>query len=104
MAPEDPQAAQVEAARSSLKLAFRVMAQIGLLSLAVIMAALFGGLTFDRIFDTRPLFTVLLLVGSFPITLYIIYRVALSAVAQIPPVPARPPRVKEVHRSDDDDA
>ena len=33
----------------------------------------------DRVFSTRPLFTVILLLGSFPVSLYVIYRVALGA-------------------------
>jgi F0F1-type ATP synthase assembly protein I len=103
MPQEDRQSAQVEAARASLNLAFKVLAQVGLLSLGVIIFALFGGMFLDRLLDTRPLFTVLLLVASFPASMYIIYRVALSAVAKIPPAAGTPSRAKEVHRSDDVD-
>jgi F0F1-type ATP synthase assembly protein I len=74
---------QVEAAQQSFQLAFKVIAQVGLLSLAVIVGAVFGGVFLDRVLDTRPLFTILLLLVSFPTLLYIIYRVALSAVAQL---------------------
>ncbi len=74
---------QVEAAQESFKLAFKVIAQVGVLTLAVIVGAVLGGVLLDRMLDTRPLFTVLLLLVSFPALLYIIYRVALRAVAQI---------------------
>lgn len=75
--------AQVEAAQASFTLAFKVIAQVGVLTLAVIVGALFGGIFLDRVLSTRPLFTVLLLLVSFPALLYIIYRVALRAVADI---------------------
>lgn len=74
---------QAEAAQESFKLAFKVIAQVGVLTLAVIVGAVLGGVLLDRMLDTRPLFTVLLLLVSFPALLYIIYRVALRAVADI---------------------
>ena len=83
MPGEDRQSSQVEAARTSLQLAFKVLAQVGGLTLIVVVGALFGGLALDRAVGTKPLFTVLLLVGSFPVSLYIIYRVALGAVAPL---------------------
>ena len=92
MPPEDQSTnAQVEAAQASFTLAFKVIAQVGLLTLAVIVAAVFGGVYLDRLLGTRPLFIVLLLLVSFPALLYIIYRVALRAVADIHR--AAPPRV-----------
>ena len=51
--------------------------------------------------DTKPLFTIILIVGSFPISMYVIYRVALGAVGTIKPAPSRPRGQKEM-RSDDD--
>ena len=74
---------QVEAAQASFSLAFKVIAQVGVLTLLVIIGAVFGGVFLDRVLSTRPLFTVLLLLVSFPALLYIIYRVALRAVADI---------------------
>jgi F0F1-type ATP synthase assembly protein I len=93
---------QVEAARASLQLAFKVIAQIGLLTLALVVAAIFGGLWLDRAFSTKPIFTVILILGSFPVSLYLIYRVALGAVGEMKPVASKPRR-KEEMRSDDDD-
>ena len=54
--PEQQPDKQVDAARASLELAFRVMAQIGGLTLAVILVAIFGGIFIDRLLDTKPLF------------------------------------------------
>ncbi|MEP7355662.1 MAG: AtpZ/AtpI family protein [Anaerolineales bacterium] len=92
---------QADAARASLELAFRVIAQIGGLTLAVILVSIFGGLFLDRLLDTKPLFTIILIVGSFPISMYVIYRVALGAVGKINPAAGRP-RAKKEMRSDDD--
>jgi F0F1-type ATP synthase assembly protein I len=102
MSSEEPSDPQVDAARSSLELAFRVIAQIGGLTMAVILVAIFGGLFLDRLLDTRPLFTIILIVGSFPLSMYVIYRVALGAVGTIKPTTGRPRGKKEM-RSDYDD-
>ena len=102
MPPDEQPPSQVEAARASLQLAFKVLAQIGVLTVVVVVVALFGGLWLDRLLNTRPLFTVVLLLGSFPLSLYIIYRVALGSVAPTKPAtPGAAPRVKEDRNSDD---
>ncbi len=100
--PEAPQQdPQLEAAHASLKLAFRLLAQIALLTIVVLLVALFGGQALDRLLSTRRVFTVSLLLLSFPVSLYIIYRVALNTVAQIKPVASKKPRAKEEADSDD---
>lgn len=81
-------------------LAGDVLFKIGILTVVVLLASIIGGIALDRLLDTKPLFTALLLVGSFPITFYIIYRVAITAVAKIPPPPRRS-RPKEEANSDD---
>jgi F0F1-type ATP synthase assembly protein I len=101
--PPDQQADnQVEAAQASLTLAFKVIAEIGLLTMALVVVAIFGGLWLDKVFATRPLFTVIFILGSFPVSLYIIYRVALGAVGKMKQ-PTGQPRRKEEVRSDRDD-
>jgi F0F1-type ATP synthase assembly protein I len=99
MPPEDQSAnSEVEAAQASFTLAFKVIAQVGILTLLVIIGAVFGGVILDRSLGTRPLFTVLLLLVTFPVLLYIIYRVALRAVADIhraARAQAKTPGVKE---------
>lgn len=45
-----------------------VALQVGCLTLVIIFASLILGLFLDQTFDTRPLFTILLLVGSMPAT------------------------------------
>jgi F0F1-type ATP synthase assembly protein I len=83
-----------------LQLAFTVLGQIGVLTIGVIVVALVGGLWLDRQFSTKPLFTVLLMLASFPVSLFVIYRVALNAVGKIKPAGKSPPK-KEERQSDD---
>lgn len=45
-----------------------VAVQVGCLTLVIIFASLILGLFLDRTFETRPLFTILFLVGSMPLT------------------------------------
>ena len=101
MPAESPQSDQVKNARASLQLAFSVLGQVGLLTMGVIIVALVGGLWLDRVLSTKPLFTVLLMLASFPISYYIIYRIALNAVGRIKPAASQPPRAKEEMQSDD---
>jgi len=53
--------------------------RVGLLTFIVIFASLFGGLLLDRLFDTLPLFTIVLLVISMPITWVLVFMVVNRA-------------------------
>lgn len=63
-----------------------VAGQVGCLTLVIIFGALIAGLWLDRSFDTKPLFTILLMVASMPITLYLMFRVVQGATNRIKPV------------------
>jgi F0F1-type ATP synthase assembly protein I len=67
-----------------------VVSQVGCVTIAVVLGALVVGLGLDRFFDTRPLFTILFLLGSIPVSLYLLVRIALSAVAQLNPPSQKP--------------
>jgi F0F1-type ATP synthase assembly protein I len=86
---------QVQAAQASFQLAFTVLAQVGILSLVIVIGALIAGIALDRVLETRPLFTVLLMLASFPALMYVIYRVAMRAVARIQPDRPAQPGAKE---------
>jgi F0F1-type ATP synthase assembly protein I len=60
-----------------------VVSQVGCVTVTVVLGALVVGLGLDKFFDTRPLFTMVLLLGSIPVSLYLLVRIALSAVAQL---------------------
>ena len=86
---------QNAAAQESLKMAFGLLAQVAVWSIGLLLIALFGGLWLDRVLNTGRTFTIVLLLASFPATLYIIYRVALRTVAKIKPAARTGPRTKE---------
>lgn len=62
-----------------------VAGQAGCLTLVVIFIALFAGLWLDRYFDSQPLFTIVILVGSVPVTLFLMFWVVRAATSRIKP-------------------
>jgi hypothetical protein len=67
-------------------------AQSGCFSLVIVFGALFLGLWLDAQFGQRGPFTLGLLLLSVPISLFLMVRTAVSAVARIrPPETTRPP-------------
>lgn len=60
-----------------------VLGQVGCLTLVIVFAALFAGLWLDNQFQTRPLFVVILLLASVPLTIYLMIRVVLSFAPRI---------------------
>jgi F0F1-type ATP synthase assembly protein I len=62
-----------------------MVGQVGCITLVVILLALLGGLWLDRYFETRPLFTIVFLLGSIPATLFLMFRVARAAIDRIRP-------------------
>jgi len=63
-----------------------VAGQVGCLTLVIIFGALLAGLWIDRSFETKPLFTILLMLASMPVTLYLMFRVVQGATNRIKPV------------------
>jgi F0F1-type ATP synthase assembly protein I len=62
-----------------------VAGQVGCLTLLIILAALFGGLWLDTRFDTKPMFTVGLMIASIPVTLVGMFWVVRKATANLDP-------------------
>jgi hypothetical protein len=60
-----------------------LIGQVGCLTLVIIVAALVAGLWLDSRFDTRPLFTLVLVLGSIPVTLFVMFRLVLSAAPRL---------------------
>jgi len=67
----------------SLVVASGLAGQIGCVTVLILGAALAGGLWLDQQLNTKPVFTILLLLVSFPVSLALTLRIALSAVRQI---------------------
>jgi len=64
---------------------YSVGGQVGCASLIIILIAVFLGIALDKLLGTKPLFTIGLTLGSAPLSLYISYKLAMSAVKNINP-------------------
>lgn len=60
-----------------------MVGQVGCLTLVIILASVFGGLWLDKTFDTKPLFTLILLFAGIPVSVLIMLAVARRTVARI---------------------
>ena len=60
-----------------------VAGQVGCLTLVIVLGAVFFGLWLDGIFQTRPWFTIGLLMASIPISIIMMVVVARLAVSKI---------------------
>ncbi len=64
-----------------------VSGQVGCLTLVIIFVALLGGLWLDRFFQTKPLFTIILLIASVPVDVIAMLWVVRKATGKIKSVP-----------------
>jgi uncharacterized membrane protein YedE/YeeE len=81
MPPADRMPKQVS---SSLGMALAgLLGQIGCLTVVIVLAALATGLWLDGRLQTKPLFTIGLLLGSVPVSLYLMVRILLAGMARI---------------------
>jgi uncharacterized membrane protein YedE/YeeE len=60
-----------------------LLGQVGCVTLLVILAALGIGLWLDSQLDSRPLFVLVLVLGSVPVTIYLMVRIVLTGMARI---------------------
>jgi magnesium-transporting ATPase (P-type) len=59
-----------------------VVGQVGCLIVFIVFIALGAGLALDKFLGTKAIFTVLLMVGSVPVALYLTVRLSLTAVSR----------------------
>ena len=82
----DPKAQDKDRQQYAYNLTMAAIAsQVGCFTLVIIFGALIAGLWLDRSFATKPLFTILFMVGSMPLTLYVMFRVVQGATNRIKP-------------------
>lgn len=60
-----------------------VVGQVGCLTIIIIFAALFLGIWLDNSFDTKPIFTVGLIIASIPVTLIAMLLVVRTATRRL---------------------
>ena len=60
-----------------------VIGQVGCLTLAVILASVFGGLWLDNTFGTKPVFTMVLLLAGIPLSVILMLYVSRKALARL---------------------
>jgi F0F1-type ATP synthase assembly protein I len=58
---------------------------VGVVTLGIVVVALVAGIFLDRQLNTKPLFTILILLGSVPVTIFVMFRLALGAVSKMKP-------------------
>ena len=61
--------------------------QIGCVTVILVLVAAFGGIWLDNILGTKPLITIVLILGAAPLSLYLTYVMAVKAInnSLIPP-------------------
>jgi len=60
-----------------------VIGQVGCLTLAVILASVFGGLWLDNTFGTKPVFTLTLLFAGIPLSVFLMLYVSRKSLARL---------------------
>ena len=60
-----------------------VVAQVGCFTPVIILGALFAGLWLDRTIASRPLFTILFIIGSMPVSIVVLFMIVRSAMKRL---------------------
>jgi F0F1-type ATP synthase assembly protein I len=71
------------------------------LTLVIIFAALLAGLWLDKILNSKPIFTIILILVSIPVTLFLTLRVVKTTTARIQPATRKVVAEEELHRGKD---
>ena len=71
------------------------------LTLVIIFGALLAGLWLDKILASKPIFTIVLLLVSIPVTLFLTFRVVRTATARIQPAKIKEVTEEEPQRGED---
>ncbi len=69
--------------------------QIGCITLAIVLASVFGGIWIDKLIGTKFIFTFLLVIVSAPLSLFLTFKIAMRSMknitksTELPPSPNR---------------
>ncbi len=75
-----------------------LVAQIGVVTLIIILAALFGGMWLDNQLGTRATYTIILLLASIPISVIVMLLIARSTIKKIRADASKPILAEEQNR------
>jgi len=83
MAQEGPTPDMAQNQRALLTALLGVVGRVGCLTLVIVLVAMFGGLWLDNQLQTRPWFTLGLILLSVPLTFVLVLRTVLSKTDRI---------------------
>ena len=73
---------------------------VAVITFGVIFLALFGGLWLDKLLNSRPLFTIILVILSIPVSIVLMLRLVKVAISRIKPAQIKSSQ-EESHRGTD---
>lgn len=82
---------------------YSIGGQIGCATLAIVLLSLFIGIGLDKLLGTKPVFTLIFVLGSAPLSLFLTYKMAMRAVKNInpqAPTATQPKQVEEEEKRD----
>lgn len=60
-----------------------LVGQVGCLTVVIILIALLGGMYLDNLFNSKPNFTIGFLIGSIPVSMFVMLFVSRATVKKI---------------------
>lgn len=60
-----------------------MIGQVGCITIVVILASVFGGLWLDKLFGTKPVFTLALLFAGIPLSVFLMLYAARKTLARL---------------------
>jgi F0F1-type ATP synthase assembly protein I len=60
-----------------------MIGQVGCLTLIIILASVFGGLWLDKTFNTKPVFTLVLLLAGIPVSVFVMLALARKTLERL---------------------
>ena len=76
--------------------------EVGCLTLFIVFGSIFGGLLLDKWLGTKPILTILLVVGSAPLALFLTFRLAMREIKKAyPSTPASTGKTQSKYEEDD---
>jgi ABC-type transport system involved in cytochrome c biogenesis permease subunit len=63
---------------------------VAVITFVILFIAIFGGLWLDRLLNTRPIITIVLVIISIPVTLVLMLRLVKAATSRIKPTQIKP--------------